>query len=136
MPTLLAVQNSVPWQRRGVATSSVQFFRTIGGSIAVAGLGALLNHRVATFGAGGVSLDPNAVFDPALFGRLSPAALAALRHALEFGLAAVFRAMGALCCCGIVIALVFPRGTPRSQAAPEAETPAAGGLSSGAALEP
>src|SRR4029077_2256408 len=32
MPCLLGVQNAVPWQRRGVATSSVQFFRSIGGA--------------------------------------------------------------------------------------------------------
>jgi EmrB/QacA subfamily drug resistance transporter len=121
MPTLLAVQNSVPWQRRGVATSSVQFFRTIGGSIAVAGLGALLNARVARFGA---NLDPNAVFDPALLSRLDPAALAVLRRALLSGLTAVFGAMGALCCSAIVIALVFPRGTPRSTADREAEAAA------------
>ena len=131
MPTLLAVQNSVPWRRRGVATSSVQFFRTMGGSIAVAGLGALLNHRVARFGA---NLDPNAVFDPTLFGRLSPPALATLRHALTFGLVAVFHAMAALCCSGLVIALVFPRGTPRSHAEAEGDAVPAADLSSAAPL--
>jgi EmrB/QacA subfamily drug resistance transporter len=45
-PYLIAVQNAVPFARLGVATSSVMFFRTIGGSIAVAGLGALLNNRL------------------------------------------------------------------------------------------
>jgi len=40
---LLSVQNAVPWQRRGVATSSIIFFRTVGGSIGVAVMGALLN---------------------------------------------------------------------------------------------
>jgi len=44
-PYLLAVQNAVPRHQRGVATSSVQFFRTIGGSIAVAALGTLLNAQ-------------------------------------------------------------------------------------------
>ena len=47
MPYMLGVQNAVPWSRRGVATSSVQFFRNIGGAIAVAALGALLNARAA-----------------------------------------------------------------------------------------
>ena len=46
MPCLLGVQNAVPWRRRGVATSSVQFFRNIGGAISVAALGALLNARL------------------------------------------------------------------------------------------
>jgi hypothetical protein len=46
-PYLVAVQNAVPWHKRGIATSLGQFFRTIGGSIAVAGFGALLNARLA-----------------------------------------------------------------------------------------
>jgi MFS family permease len=46
-PYLVAVQNAVPFAQLGVATSSVMFFRTIGGSFAVAGLGALLNNRLA-----------------------------------------------------------------------------------------
>ena len=40
---LVSVQNAVPWQRRGIATSSIVFFRTVGGSIGVAVMGALLN---------------------------------------------------------------------------------------------
>src|SRR5215213_1021422 len=40
---LASVQNAVPWRRRGVATSSVVFFRTVGGSIGVAVMGAFLN---------------------------------------------------------------------------------------------
>ena len=40
---LVSVQNAVPWRRRGVATSSVVFFRTVGGSLGVAVMGAFLN---------------------------------------------------------------------------------------------
>jgi EmrB/QacA subfamily drug resistance transporter len=46
-PYLVAVQNAVAVSQLGVATSGVMFFRTIGGSFAVAGLGALLNNRLA-----------------------------------------------------------------------------------------
>jgi EmrB/QacA subfamily drug resistance transporter len=46
-PYLIAVQNALPGAQLGVGTSSVMFFRTIGGSFAVAGLGALLNNRLA-----------------------------------------------------------------------------------------
>ena len=56
-PYLLAVQNAVPRHRRGVATSSVQFFRTIGGSIAVAALGTVLNAHLS--GSSGGGIDPN-----------------------------------------------------------------------------
>jgi EmrB/QacA subfamily drug resistance transporter len=43
----LAVQNSVPWNLRGVATASTQFVRTIGGTIGVAVMGTILNAQMA-----------------------------------------------------------------------------------------
>jgi EmrB/QacA subfamily drug resistance transporter len=108
MPLLLAVQNAVGWQQRGVATSSVQFFRTIGGAVAVAALGALLNARVAAHGS---HLDPNAVFEPALLARLPPTALHALQAALVDGLRAVFMAIGAMAVLTLVVALLFPKAS-------------------------
>lgn len=44
---LIAVQESVPWERRGVATASTVFFRTIGGTVAVGAFGALVASRLA-----------------------------------------------------------------------------------------
>jgi hypothetical protein len=41
------VQNHVPWNLRGVATASGQFFRTIGGTIGVAVMGTVLNAQMA-----------------------------------------------------------------------------------------
>jgi EmrB/QacA subfamily drug resistance transporter len=47
MPTLtLAVQNASPLADLGVATSSVNFFRSLGGSLGVAVLGAVMTSRV------------------------------------------------------------------------------------------
>ncbi len=43
---ILAPQTAVPWNLRGVITSSTQFFRTIGGAVGVALLGAALNWRL------------------------------------------------------------------------------------------
>jgi hypothetical protein len=42
----LSVQNHVPWNLRGVATASGQFFRTIGGTIGVAVMGTVLNAQM------------------------------------------------------------------------------------------
>jgi EmrB/QacA subfamily drug resistance transporter len=75
MPYLLGVQNAVPWHRRGIATSSVPFFRSIGGAVAVAVLGTLLAARL-----GGTGADPNALLDETLRRALAPAALAGLRR--------------------------------------------------------
>jgi len=44
---ILSVQNAVPWNLRGVATASTQFFRTIGGTIGVAVMGSILNVQMA-----------------------------------------------------------------------------------------
>jgi EmrB/QacA subfamily drug resistance transporter len=44
---ILSVQNAVPWNLRGVATASTQFFRTIGGTIGVAIMGTILNAQMA-----------------------------------------------------------------------------------------
>jgi EmrB/QacA subfamily drug resistance transporter len=43
----LVVQNSVPRQQMGVATSSVTFFRSMGGAIGASALGAVLTARIA-----------------------------------------------------------------------------------------
>lgn len=44
---VIAVQNVVPWNLRGVATASTQFFRTISGTIGVALMGTILNAQIA-----------------------------------------------------------------------------------------
>jgi EmrB/QacA subfamily drug resistance transporter len=46
--SLLSVQNAVPWNLRGVATASTQFFRTMGGTVSVAIMGAILSAQMAS----------------------------------------------------------------------------------------
>jgi len=113
MPYLLGVQNAVPWQRRGVATSSVQFFRNIGGAVSVAALGALFSGRLQAIA--GPGADANALFDPSLRGRLAPDTLHHLSSALLHGLQAVFIALAVLSALGLGVALLVPRGSAREQ---------------------
>ncbi len=113
MPYLLGVQTAVPWQRRGVATSSVQFFRNIGGAVAVAALGALLNARMQAIA--GPGADGNAVLEPSLRARIDPATLQHLTSALLHGLQAVFIAFAVLAVTSLGVALLFPRGSAREQ---------------------
>jgi hypothetical protein len=47
----IAVQNAVQRSQLGVATSSTQFFRQIGGTVGVALFGAVLTHNVAAVSA-------------------------------------------------------------------------------------
>jgi EmrB/QacA subfamily drug resistance transporter len=55
---VIATQNRVQMSELGVATAAIQFFRSMGGSLAVAGLGALLTARLA----GGLDHATHAVF--------------------------------------------------------------------------
>ncbi|HEX6023503.1 MAG TPA: MDR family MFS transporter [Solirubrobacter sp.] len=55
---VIATQNRVRMSDIGVATAAIQFFRSMGGSLAVAGLGALLTARLAS----GVESGTHAVF--------------------------------------------------------------------------
>jgi uncharacterized membrane protein len=44
---VIVVQNALPYDQLGVVTSSIQFFRSIGGTIGVAVMGSFLNNRLA-----------------------------------------------------------------------------------------
>jgi EmrB/QacA subfamily drug resistance transporter len=119
MPYLLGVQNAVPRKRRGVATSTVQFFRSIGGAVAVAALGALLNARLQAIAGPGV--DANAALEPALRARLAPAALHRLTGALLHGLQGTFLAITGLGVACLFVAWLFPRGSAQSLVGRETE---------------
>jgi MFS family permease len=89
MSFLLAAQNAVSWQRRGIVTSSVQFFRTIGGSFGIGILGAVFNMIALPHlnGIGASLLDPHAR------AALAPAQLRASGAAIDSGLHYVFIGM-------------------------------------------
>jgi EmrB/QacA subfamily drug resistance transporter len=112
-PYLLAVQNAVPWNRRGVATSSVQFFRSIGGAIAVAALGAVLN---AELGRQVGPVDPNVALNPVLRQGISAEALAPIVQALDSGLGSIYVVMAAMAMGGLLVSLFFPSGSAESHA--------------------
>jgi len=79
---MIAVQESVPWRERGVATASTMFFRTIGGSLAIGGLGAVLAAAV------GAHVSPevlNRLLGPERGRGLDPVVLATLSGDLEGG---------------------------------------------------
>jgi hypothetical protein len=83
---VIATQNAVAPGDLGVATSTIQFFRSMGGSLAVAGLGALLANRLADelpqrLGAAAARVDPDRLLQGA-------AAAPALREATQAALAA------------------------------------------------
>jgi EmrB/QacA subfamily drug resistance transporter len=120
-PYLVSVQNAVPYNRRGVATSAGQFFRTIGGSIAVAAFGVVLNSRLAD--RIGTTINANAALDPELRRTLSPEQLQNVIAGMGAGLHAIFIACAVLAMVGLVITALFPAGTATELAHQEIPAP-------------
>lgn len=105
---LLAVQTSVDWRRRGVATASTMFFRTIGGTLAVGALGGLLAATLSS--EPGVPADAaDALLGPEHGASLDPALLKILSASLERGLHLNFQVVAVLACLSFAVALAFPK---------------------------
>jgi EmrB/QacA subfamily drug resistance transporter len=104
-PLLIAIQTSVPWSRRGVATASTLFFRTIGGTLAVGLLGGVLASALAGSGA-------RPEFVERLLGpgraALDPGAVAAVAGALQGAMGVVFWSGAAIACAAFATILAFP----------------------------
>lgn len=123
---LLAVQNAVAWSSRGVATASVQFFRTIGGAIGVAIMGAVLANGMRPFlsslgpgsGASGQRGGASLLLDPAARATVPADALRQLAGALNSSLHLVYVLIAALAVAGLFVSFQFPGGmvAPRGAA--------------------
>ena len=105
---LIAVQTSVAWEQRGVATASTMFFRTVGGALAIGGLGAVL--------AAGFAHDPsipafaaNQLLGPDHGLSLGPAVLARLSGVLKDSLRTIFWLIFGLSAASFLISMMFPR---------------------------
>ncbi|MBI3973549.1 MAG: MFS transporter [Chloroflexi bacterium] len=113
---LLAVQSAVPWNLRGAVTSSTQFFRTIGGSVGVALLGALLNARLITAApelgrqAGTTESLVSAMLTPEARAALAPELVETLRLAIAGGLHWIYVVLFVLAAVGLLQVGLFAHG--------------------------
>jgi MFS family permease len=109
-PYIIATQNAVEISNLGIATATIQFFRSMGGSIAVAALGTLLANRLATelqhrLGAAASRVDT----DRLLGGGSVPTGLdEGVRQALADALHSVFVASVPLGVVALVLAFALP----------------------------
>jgi hypothetical protein len=121
-PLLIAIQTSVDWNRRGVATASTLFFRTIGGALAVGILGGVLSAALTGAGA-----RPDLV--EKLLGperaALDPAVVASVAGTLQRAMGVVFWAGAAIAAAAFVAVLAFPHVPIPAQAAGTAPARAA-----------
>jgi EmrB/QacA subfamily drug resistance transporter len=106
---VIATQNRVPQSELGVATAAIQFFRSMGGSLAVAGLGALLTAQL------GPGVDANRL--TAGVGHVSEAARSALADATH----AVFVAIVPLAAAVLVLSILLPEERLQTRAPAEAQ---------------
>jgi hypothetical protein len=108
---VIAAQNAVAPAQIGVTTAALQFFRTIGGSLAVTGLGALLAGRAAVelgdrLGAAAHRIDPNRLLQGGA--HIPPPLLDGTRGALASAMHSVFLVGVPLALAMLAVALALP----------------------------
>jgi hypothetical protein len=120
---MIAVQSSVERKVLGTATATVQFSRSIGGTLGVSVMGVILstqlarNLRVAGVATDGVDL--SSLLRPA-HAAVGPVVSDVLRGALTAALQSVFVAALIAAVAGLVVTALAPRGgVRRSMPAPE-----------------
>lgn len=109
---LLAVQTSVAWEQRGIATASTMFFRTIGGTLAVGVMGGVINARLMA----DASIPEDAasrVLSREGAASLTPELIARLGDALAGGIGTVFWIIAGMGVVAFVASLWFPHVATR-----------------------
>lgn len=122
---LIAVQTSIPRAQLGIATSGTIFFRSIGGAVGVAVMGAVLTtqmqaqvERLMSLAGGAFSPErladwarhPDALLSPAARAQLPPPVLQALQETLATALHGVFLVGLAAVLLAFVVTLFLPKG--------------------------
>jgi predicted MFS family arabinose efflux permease len=124
VPMLIAVQNSVTRSQLGSATSLTGFFRTVGGAVGVAVMGAALTHRLERALAGVVATaspdlqqplrwlaaHPDLVVNPTTRAALGEALLGQMRPVLAHAIGGVFVVGLVIAAAALLSAFLVPAG--------------------------
>ncbi len=126
---LIAVQNGMPRERLGIATSSLQFSRSIGGTVGVSLMGAVMTARLFS-GLSGVpglpgnvtgQISAQALVSQTSQQTLPPETILALRSVLANALNPVFLIALTGTALALVVATYIPRGSVSELAAPSSQ---------------
>jgi MFS family permease len=112
---VIAVQTSVDWQERGVATAGALFSRIMGGTLAVGALGGLLTRALLA----DRSIPEHAadeLLGPHRGAGLDPEMLDRIAEALTGGLVTIFWVTAALGALALAVGVLFPRVSTTSSA--------------------
>jgi EmrB/QacA subfamily drug resistance transporter len=129
LTTLVAVQNSVPHHRIGVATSTVMLFRTFGGAFAVSLMGTVLLNRMQRglsqlFGSGlSTALvdklaHPQNLLEPATRVQIPPELLPQMIEILSDAIWFAFLTGFGFMFCGVLMSFLISTTSPAEVAAP------------------
>ena len=129
LTTLVAVQNSLPHQRIGVATSTSMLFRTFGGAFAVSLMGTVLLNQMQRgleqFSAGTLStalrnklVHPQNLLEPATRAQIPPELLPKLIAILGDAVWCAFLTGFALMIVGVAASFLMSKDTPAQAAKP------------------
>jgi hypothetical protein len=117
--SLVALQSSVPWSTRGVATGSAMFSRLLGSTVGIAVLGSILNAALlgqvmslpgdvrGAAGGDGVGVT-GVLLDAQARAALDPSVLAELQAVLAGGIQAVFLGLLVSALAAVVVAALLP----------------------------
>lgn len=115
----LSIQNEVEWNRRGIATATNQFIRSLGSTIGVTVMGTVLNVKMLAELKGGPAGNLKEPLESANQllkqgqSALDPALHAALANALYAGLHSVYLWIGAIAVMAVLVMVLFPRNELR-----------------------
>ena len=104
---LIAVQSSVGWSERGIATASILFMRTIGQVLGASIGGAILNFGVADL-VSGSDQALNRLLDPAMRGTIDAKTALSLSNAIGASLHQVYVIAGLLAVVVLLAMLMIP----------------------------
>ena len=110
MAYLLSAQDSVAWQQRGIITSGIQFFRTIGGAVGIGMMGMMFNVLVMPEmkHLHSIGVNPADLMDPHSRSKLSADVLHSASGMIAAGLMWVFVGMLVVAVMQFLVTLLMP----------------------------
>ncbi|HEX7056074.1 MAG TPA: MFS transporter, partial [Bacilli bacterium] len=114
---VVAVQSSVDWKTRGVATASNMFMRILGTTVGAAVLGSVLNGKLHQYlqsvrkpGQAALDIDlANQLLEPAQRAQLPAEAVNTMQHGLTFALHSVYIGVLVLAAATFFLMVFFPK---------------------------
>src|SRR5262249_30795105 len=102
-PLVLAVQNDLTLRDMGAGTAAATFFRSLGGAVGVAALGAVLSNKLAGLGANAASVN-----NPGAIQALPPAQRDVIQQVFVGALHPIFLVAGLVTAIAVLVTLTLP----------------------------